>query len=108
MLFATTATASASTQQTYFIFGGGAGTMSSGGWATTQGAYDRDFNRVYRPLGYLFQLKWHTSSGSWTLAVQGTGPNPLVDATPRSSVYEGCFNLSGAAVYPTTCQTTIP
>jgi hypothetical protein len=70
----------------------------------------RDYNRVYRPAGFFFDLAYLNSDGSNQSAVHSNAANdPYFDPTGSAFLARAlCRNNSGSVVSPVTCQTTKP
>src|SRR5437870_3414364 len=77
--------------------------MIYGEVGSTSGAAARDWNRVYRPIGYSFQL-WYANLP----ALRDGANNPFTDWRTASYARAYCQNVSGVTVSPVTCITTHP
>jgi len=84
------------------------GGMVSGQIESTCCFYSRDFNRVYRPGGYVFQLGYSADGQTISWAAPNTWDNPFVDQRNATSAIAFCNNYSSYFVTPVTCQTTVP
>jgi hypothetical protein len=106
-LLISTAATWASTVVTYTAVGQ---TMVYGQTASNATSASRDWNRVYRPVGYSFDLAYLNSDGSFQSVVHSNaGSNPFSDATGGAFLARAwCRNNSGLTVSPVTCQTTKP
>jgi hypothetical protein len=74
----------------------------------TDGVAQRQFNKVWRPIGTQFKLYY--TDGEFTFEQYNTYSNPFVDPTGGIGCcfYAGCANWYGGVVGPVTCQTTRP
>ncbi len=97
----------ASTVVTYSAVGQ---TMTNLQSASNASSASRDYNRVYRPTGYFFDLAYLNSDGSFQSAVHSNAAsNPYFDPTGSAFFARAwCRNNSGSTVSPVTCQTTKP
>jgi hypothetical protein len=97
----------ASTVVTYSSVGQ---TMLNGQTAANATAASRDWNRVYRPVGYFFDLAYLNADGSpQSPTHSNAGSNPYFDPTGTAFLARAwCRNNSGGTVSPVTCQTTKP
>lgn len=82
--------------------------MASGQIEATSGFYSRDWNRVYRPGGYIFQLTYYSGGCCYSAWVSNTWDNPFVDQRNATSAMAYCNNYSSYFVNSVTCQTTVP
>jgi hypothetical protein len=106
-LLAPTAISWASTVVTYSAVGQTMADLQSASNATSA---SRDYNRVYRPAGFFFDLAYLNSDGSNQSAVHSNAANnPYFDPTGSAFLARAwCRNNSGTTVSPVTCQTTKP
>jgi hypothetical protein len=85
-------------------------TMANGQTASTATSASRDWNRVYRPIGNLFDLAYLNGDGSFQSVLHAnSASNPFVDPTGAAFLARSwCKNSAGAGVSNVTCQTTKP
>jgi hypothetical protein len=85
-------------------------TMANNQTASNATTASRDWNRVYRPAGNLFDLAYLNADGSYQSAVHSNAANnPFVDPTGTAFLARAwCRNSAGWAVANVTCQTTKP
>jgi hypothetical protein len=97
----------ASSVVTYSAVGQTMLNLQSASNATTA---SRDYNRVYRPTGFTFDLAYLNADGSNQSATHSNAiSNPFVDPTGSAFLARAwCRNNSGSTVSPVTCQTTKP
>jgi len=71
--------------------------------------YSRDWNRVYRPTGYGFNLTYSSDGMTyWSWVGPNAWDNPFVDQRNATSATAHCNNSSSDFVSNVTCQTTVP
>jgi hypothetical protein len=85
-------------------------TMTNGQTASNATTASRDWNRVYRPTGNVFDLAYLNGDGSFQSTVHSNSAfNPFVDPTGAAFLARAwCRNSSGGTVTNVTCQTTRP
>jgi hypothetical protein len=85
-------------------------TMVNGQAGSNATTASRDWNRVYRPTGNLFDLAYLNADGSFqSVTHSNAGLNPFVDPTGTAFLARAwCRNNSGGTVMTVTCQTTKP
>jgi hypothetical protein len=85
-------------------------TMVNGQTASNATAASRDWNRVYRPAGKVFDVAYLNSDGSLQSDIHSNAANnPFVDPTGSAFMARAwCRNSSGGTVTSVTCQTTKP
>lgn len=101
----TFATAAYAAVTTYW----GTAGMNPGQISSTCCFYSREYNRVYRPLGYNFRLTYSSDGSSyWSWAGPNAWDNPFVDQRNATSAIAVCNNYHHDWVNTVTCQTTVP
>jgi hypothetical protein len=68
----------------------------------------RQYNKVWRPIGYTFKLQYSYAicGGNGSATWMNANSNPFVVNTGANRSQAVCGNISGYDVYPVTCQTT--